>query len=315
MIPAFLLPRSASTLAPQTDALYFALIGVSLAIVALVLVLIVVFSARYRRNSRAPRGPLPPVVQHEFEIGWTVATLFAFLFFFWWAGSNETGQLLPPRSAMEIHVVAKQWMWKLQHPNGTREINMLHVPVNEPVRLVMTSQDVIHSFSVPDFRIKQDILPGRYVESWFQATKTGAFRLYCTQFCGTAHSAMTGSIVVMSKPDFAAWLSAEPPAGDVVAEGRALFVGLGCAGCHTPGGPVHAPDLAGLFGRRVPLADGEFAPVDDAYIRDRILFPKDNPPAGYAPIMPSFKGVVDDGQILALTAYIRSLAPQTGALP
>ena len=126
---------------------------------------------------------------------------------------------------------------------------------------------------------------------------------------------MTGSIVVMSKPDFAAWLSAEPPAGDVVAEGRALFVGLGCAGCHTPGGPVHAPDLAGLFGRRVPLADGEFAPVDDAYIRDRILFPKDNPPAGYAPIMPSFKGVVDDGQILALTAYIRSLAPQTGALP
>ena len=175
---------------------------------------------------------------------------------------------------MEIHVVAKQWMWKLQHPNGLREINMLHVPVNEPVRLVMTSQDVIHSFSVPDFRIKQDILPGRIVEAWFQATKTGSFRLYCTQFCGTAHSAMTGSIVVMSKPDFAAWLSAEPSSGDLVAEGRALFVSLGCAGCHTPGGPVHAPDLAGIFGRRVPLANGDFALVDDAYIRDRILFPK-----------------------------------------
>ncbi len=315
MNPVFLLPRSASTLAPRTDALYFALVWVSLAIVALVLVLIVTFAVRYRRGSGAPRGPLPPILSHEFEIGWTAATLFAFLFFFWWAGSNQISQMLPPRSAMEIHVVAKQWMWKLQHPNGAREIDMLHVPVNEPVRLVMTSQDVIHSFSVPDFRIKQDILPGRTVEAWFEATKTGTYRLYCTQFCGTAHSAMTGSIVVMTRPDFAAWLAARPTGGDLVAEGRALFVSVGCAGCHTPGGPVHAPDLAGLFGRRAPLADGSFALVDDAYIRDRILFPNDNPPAGYAPIMPSFEGVVDDGEILALTAYIRSLGPQTGALP
>lgn len=310
-----LLPRSASTLAPRTDALYFALIAVSLAIIALVFFLIVVFALRYRRGSQAPRGPMPPIVQHELEIGWTAATLFSFLFFFWWAGSNEIAQFLPPRSAMEIHVVAKQWMWKLQHPNGVREINMLHVPVNEPVRLVMTSQDVIHSFAVPDFRIKQDILPGRYVEAWFEATKTGAFRLYCTQFCGTAHSAMTGSIIVMSQPDFAAWLAARPAKGDLVGQGRALFVSLGCAGCHTPGGPVHAPDLTGLYGRNVPLANGDFALVDDAYIRDRILFPKDNPPAGYAPIMPSFKGVVDDGQILALTAYIRSRGAKTGALP
>ncbi len=315
MTPAFLLPRSASTLAPRTDALYFALIAVSTAIIVLVFVLIAFFALRYRRGSRAPRGPLPPAVQHEFEVGWTVATLFAFLFFFWWAGSSRTAHVLPPRSAMEIHVVAKQWMWKLQHPDGTREINMLHVPVNEPVRLVMTSQDVIHSFSVPDFRIKQDILPGRYVETWFEATKIGAFRLYCTQFCGTAHSGMIGSIIVMSQPDFAAWLAAQPAKGDLVAQGRALFVSLGCAGCHTPGGPVHAPNLAGIFGRKVPLANGEFALVDDAYVRDRILFPKDNPPAGYAPIMPSFKGEVGDGEILALTAYIRSLSAQTGASP
>jgi cytochrome c oxidase subunit II len=312
--PVFL-PRSASTLAPRTDALYFALIAVSLAIVALVFFLIVFFAIRYRRGSQAPRGPMPPIVQHQFEIGWTVATLFSFLFFFWWAGSNETAQLLPPSSAMEIHVVAKQWMWKLQHPNGAREIDTLHVPVNVPIRLVMTSQDVIHSFAVPDFRIKQDILPGRYVEAWFEATKTGVFRLYCTQYCGTGHSSMTGSIIVMSQPDFATWLAARPAKGDLVGEGRALFVNLGCAGCHTPGGPVHAPDLNGLFGRKVPLANGDFALVDDAYIRDRILFPKDNPPAGYAPIMPSFKGEVDDGQILALTAYIRSLGAKTGALP
>ncbi len=309
-----LLPQQASTFAPGTDALYFTLVAVSGAIALLVFSLIVIFSARYRRGSSAPRGELPPLIQHEFEIGWTAATLFAFLMLFWWAGANQINQLLPPSNAMEIHVVAKQWMWKIQHSNGVREINVLHAPVDEPIRLDMTSQDVIHSFAVPDFRIKQDILPGRYVESWFRATKPGTFRLYCTQFCGTAHSGMVGSVIVMSKADFADWLSAQRPEGDLVGQGRALFVSLGCAGCHTPGGPIHAPDLAGLFGRKAPLSNGAFALVDDAYIRDRILDPQSNPPAGYDPIMPSFKGEVNDGEILALTAYIRSLGPTTGAL-
>ena len=309
-----LMPRTASTLAPGTDAIYFALIGVSLFICVLVFGLMVIFSYRYRRGSPARRGALPSFLQHEVEIGWTTATLFAFLLFFVWAGSFETSQQQAPRSAMEIHVVAKQWMWKIQHPNGLREINILHVPVGEPVRLVMTSQDVIHSFAVPDFRIKQDILPGRYVEAWFEATETGAFRLYCTQFCGTAHSAMTGSIVVMSKPDFAAWLVSQPAPGDLVGQCRAPFVSLGCAGCHTPGGPVHAPDFRGAFGRSVPLASGRFVRFDDAWVRDCILgLSTADPPAGYPPIMPSFKGEVDDGQILALAAYIRSLTPQTGA--
>ena len=308
-----LLPRQASTFAPQTDTLYFALLGISGAIVLLVFALIVVFSIRYRRGSSATRGMLPPLIQREFEIGWTSATLFAFLMLFWWAGSNEVPQLLPQRDAMEIHVVAKQWMWKIQHPNGAREINMLHVPVDEPVRLDMTSQDVIHSFAVPAFRIKQDILPGRYVETGFQATETGVFHLFCTQFCGTAHSGMVGSVVVMSKPDFAAWLSGQRPSGDLAAQGRALFTSFGCGGCHTPGGPIHAPDLAGLYGRKIQLEDGQLALVDDAYLRDQILDPKTNAPAGYDPIMPSFKGEVDDAQILELTAYIRSLSPSPGA--
>jgi cytochrome c oxidase subunit II len=309
-----LLPRQASTFAPQTDALYFTLLGISGAIVLLVFALLVVFSIRYRRGSPAKRGTLTPLIQREFEIGWTSATLFTFLLMFWWAGSNEVSQLLPPRDAMEIHVVAKQWMWKIQHPNGAREINMLHVPVEESVRLDMTSQDVIHSFAVPAFRIKQDILPGRYVETGFRATETGVFHLFCTQFCGTAHSGMVGSVIVMTKPDFAAWLSGQRSSGDNVAQGSALFTSLGCAGCHEPGGPVHAPDLSGLYGRKVPLSDGEFALVDDAYLRDRILDPKTNPPAGYDPIMPSFKGEVDDAQILELTAYIRSLSASPGAL-
>ena len=308
------MPRSASTLAPKTDAIYLALVAVSVAILFFVFALIVIFAYRYRRGSAAPRGALPAILQHEVEIGWTATTAFTFLFFFWWAGSNEISELLPPRSATEIHVVAKQWMWKVQHPNGAREIDMLHVPVGEAIRLVMTSQDVIHSFSVPDFRIKSDILPGRYVEIWFEPTQIGTFRLYCTQFCGTAHSAMTGSIVAMSKPDFAAWLRSRPGGGDLVAQGRELFVSLSCAGCHTPGGPVHAPNFEGLFGRRIPLASGKFVLVDDAWIRDCILgHSKADPPAGYPPIMPNFTGEVDDGQILALSAYIRSLSPQTGA--
>ena len=307
-------PREASSFAPKTDALYFTLVVLSGSIALLVFALIIVFAVRYRRGSSAPRGALPSLIKNEFEIGWTSATLFVFLMLFWWAGSNQIEQLLPPAQAMEIHVVAKQWMWKIQHANGAREINMLHAPIDEPIRLDMTSQDVIHSFSVPDFRIKQDILPGRYVESWFRATKTGTFRLYCTQFCGTAHSGMVGSVIIMSKADFASWLAAQRPAGDLAGQGRALFTSLGCAGCHMPGGPIHAPDLAGLYGRRVPLSNGAFALVDDGYIRDRILDPRSNPPAGYDPIMPSFKGEVDDGEILALTAYIRSLGSSRGAL-
>ena len=310
-----LLPQSASTFAPRTDALYFTLVAVSGAIALLSLpsssfLLPATGAARLRA-----RGALPPLIQHEFEIGWTTATLFAFLMLFWWAGSNQIYQLLPPSKAMEIHVVAKQWMWKIQHSNGVREINMLHAPVDEPIRLDMTSQDVIHSFAVPDFRIKQDILPGRYVESWFRATKTGTFRLYCTQFCGTAHSGMVGSVVMMSKADFAAWLAGAAArrrsrrAGPrAVREPRLRGLSHRLAGLCTP------PISRASIGRNVPLSNGGFALVDDAYIRDRILDPQSNPPAGYDPIMPSFKGEVTDGEILALTAYIRSLEPNPGAL-
>jgi cytochrome c oxidase subunit 2 len=309
------MPPSASTLAPKTDALFFALLALSGGILLLVVVLAVLFSVRYRRGSPAKRGPLPTLIQREFEIGWTSATLFLFVFLFWWAGSNELAALIPPKQAMEVHVVAKQWMWKTQYANGVREINTVHAPVGEPVRLVMTSQDVIHSFFVPAFRIKQDILPGRYVEAWFQATKTGTFRLLCTQFCGAEHSAMVGSVVVMSKADFAAWLAAQPGGDDLAGDGRALFTSLGCAGCHTTGGPVHAPDLAGLFGRTAQLSGGRTATVDEAYVRDQLLEPDTLRVAGFDPIMPSFKGEIDDGQILALTAYIRSLHAGPGGRP
>ena len=184
-----LLPEQASTQAPIIDGVYLLLTGVSAAIVALVVGLILTFSLRYRRGTGARRGPLREFVAREFEITWTAATFFLFFFLFWFTASAQFTTLVPPRDAMEVHVTGKQWMWKTQHGNGAREINTLHVPVNVPVRVVLTSEDVIHSFFVPAFRIKRDVLPGRYLETWFKATKTGTFHLFCTQFCGTQHSA------------------------------------------------------------------------------------------------------------------------------
>jgi cytochrome c oxidase subunit 2 len=305
----------ASVQAVSTDRIFFALIAVSVVIVVLVVGAVVTFAVRYRQGSRAKRGSLPKFFSREVEVGWTAATLFAFLFFFWWAGSSQLSELAPPKDAMEVHVVARQWMWKLEHPNGAREINTLHVPLGEPVKLVMTSQDVIHSFFVPAFRMKEDVLPGRYTETWFRATKPGTFHLLCAEFCGTDHSRMTGEVVVMQPDAYARWARAQPQGDDLGREGAALFVSLGCSGCHAVGSAVHAPGLAGLYGGPVQLADGRTVTADDAYLRDSILQPRRDIVAGYEPVMPSFAGQIDDGAIVRLVAYIRSLKDAGGAAP
>ena len=302
-----LLPEQASTQAPIIDGVYLLLTGVSAAIVALVVGLILTLSLRYRRGTGARRGPLRELVAREFEITWTAATFFLFFFLFWFTASAQFTTLVPPRDAMEVHVTGKQWMWKTQHGNGAREINTLHVPVNVPVRVVLTSEDVIHSFFVPAFRIKRDVLPGRYLETWFKATKTGTFHLFCTQFCGTQHSRMIGSVVVMPQDEFAKWLRAQPQADDIAKEGAALFVSLGCAGCHEGNSAVRAPGLAGVYGGPVQLSDGRSVVADDAYIRNSILQPGKDIVAGFQNQMPSFNGLVDDSEILRLSAYIRSL--------
>jgi cytochrome c oxidase subunit 2 len=301
-----LFPPQASTQASQTDLLYLFLILASAAIVILVVTLIVVFSIRYRRGSAAPRPELRPLTSREFEIGWTAATFFLFLFIFAWTGSVRLSMLAAPKNAIEIHVEGKQWMWKIQHPNGAREINSLHVPVNVPVRLIMRSQDVIHSFFVPAFRIKQDVVPGRYTQTWFKATQTGTQHLLCTQFCGTQHSRMVGEIVVLSHDDYARWLREQAPQGDLVAEGARLFRSLGCSGCHD-NPAIQAPRLAGIYGTTVQLTGGGTAKVDDDYLRDCILEPEKHLPLGYEPLMPSFKDQISSDGILRLIAYIRSL--------
>ena len=229
----------------------------------------------------AKRGPLPEIVSREFEIGWTSATLFLFAFLFWWAASADLNGLAAPANALEIHVVAKQWMWKTQQPNGAREIDALHIPVDQPVRLVMTSQDVIHSFFVPAFRVKQDVVPGRDTEIWFQATKTGVFPLLCAEYCGTDHSMMRGRIVVMRQEDYAEWLGqaargrrSRPCRRQTVR--RARLLGLSCGSVQGP-----RPQARRSLRPHGQLSDGRQVKADDAYIRDSILQPKRDIIAGY----------------------------------
>jgi len=300
----------ASTHAVAVDHIFYLLLALSGTTVILVFGLILLFAVRYRRGSKAKRGPMPEILSREFEIGWTLATLLTFIFLFWWASSADLSSLAAPPHALEIHVVAKQWMWKTQHTNGAREINALHVPLNRPVHLLMSSQDVIHSFFVPAFRVKQDVVPGRDTDIWFEASKTGTFPLLCAEYCGTNHSAMRGEIVVMRPEDYANWLTRQPEGDDLVHEGARLFVSQGCSGCHAASSNVHAPRLAGLYGRAVQLADGRTVTADDAYLRDSILQSKRDVVAGFEPIMPSFKGLLDDGEIQSLTAFIRSLGEE-----
>jgi cytochrome c oxidase subunit 2 len=297
----------ASDYAVRVDHLFYLLSIVSGLVVALVTGCIVVFFALYYRGSRTKRGAVPERKTHEIEIGWTVATLFSFLFIFWWAASDQLTALTPPKNALEIHVVAKQWMWRIQHPSGAREIDELHVPADTNVRLVMTSQDVIHDLYLPALRLKQDILPGRYTYLWFNANKTGIFHLTCAEFCGTDHSVMAGRLVIESPDDYARWIAAQPEGDDLAHQGASLFRALGCSGCHAPGSTVHAPDLTGIYGRSVQLTDGRTITADEAYLRDCILAPEKNRVAGFPPLMPNFSGSVSEGDVVELVAYLKSL--------
>lgn len=301
----------ASKNAEQVDFAFLMVFLIAAAIFLLLFVLLVIFAVRYRAGTAARRGPLPNVLRREIEIGWTSATTFTFIFIFWWFVG---GGFVPPLAApnqLEIHVVAKQWMWKAEHPSGAREIDALHIPVDTPIHLVMTSQDVIHSFFVPVFRLKQDVLPARDTDLGFTATQIGEFHLFCAEFCGTQHSHMTGSITVMTPPDYARWLRDQPHGQTLADRGETLFAHFGCGACHAPDSQVNAPKLAGLYGSLVRLQDGRRLPADEAYLRDAILHPRQSAPAGYPAIMPSYAGVAAADDVDALVAYVKSLpAPE-----
>lgn len=297
----------ASTVAPRTDLIFGVLGAISVLLIFAVFGLIGVFLVRYRRGSPASRKALP-IASWKIEATWTAATTGLFLIFFFWGAQDFLAEETPPPNAEVIHVVARQWMWDIHQPNGRREFDTLHVPLNQPVRLLMTSEDVIHSFYVPAFRLKQDVVPGKEVSLWFIPSKVGEFRLFCSEYCGSKHAEMTGTVVVQRPGDYERWLAESPAPGDTLASGRRLFVQYGCAGCHSPGSTVHAPMLQGLYGKRVPQDGGGFALVDEFYLRDCILEPERVSPAGYAHLMPSFRGVIPESDLLQIIAYIKEMA-------
>ena len=301
------LPSSASNFAAEFNILFAGLLAIASAVLGLVVLLMFRFCAHYRRNNKAVDRGHQTEKSWRWEVGWTAGSFIVFLGLYAWGADIYLREHHPPPDAHDIYVVGKQWMLKIEHSGGQREINALHVALDRPVRLVMTSQDVIHGFFVPAFRLKQDVLPGRYVTLWFDPDKPGRYRLYCSQFCGTEHAAMGGFVTVMAPGDFEKWLAANASDATLSGDGAALFHKAGCDGCHAAGASVAAPKLAGLYDRPVMLRGGEPALADDDFIRGAILEPSEHEVAGYAPVMPSFAGQLDEEQVVALVAYIKSL--------
>ncbi|HEV2419258.1 MAG TPA: cytochrome c oxidase subunit II [Terriglobia bacterium] len=304
-----LFPREASTMAPSVDRLMLFTIAVSVFFAALIFILLFYFAIKYRRRS----DDEIPVQIHgsiPLEIIWTVIPIFVVIILFVWGVDLYVQNQRPPTKAVHVYVVGKQWMWRLQHPEGPREINALHIPVGVPVELIMTSQDVIHDFSVPAFRVKMDVLPDRYTTLWFTPSQTGEFRFYCDQYCGTFHSHMRGYVDVMTPRAYAQWLSGGMRQTISMAEeGAKLYESYGCVTCHGTG---KAPPYVGLYGSTVRLEGGQTVIANDAYIRQSILEPSSQIVEGYKPIMPTFQGQISEEQILEIIAYIKSLATTPG---
>lgn len=311
LIPLF--PTAASTDAQSVDDLFIFMLALCGFVALTISLLVIYFAIRYRRRSEDQlalwAGSVPWL-----EWAWTIVPLVIFIGIFFWGVKLYFAAVRPPSDAIEIHVVAKQWMWKFQHPEGQREINELHVPVGRRVKLTMISQDVIHSLFVPDFRLHRDVLPGRYLESWFEATKPGRYHLFCSQYCGTNHSAMVGYVYVMEPADYQRWLTGGGE-GSLASQGQKLFRQLACNTCHTGDSLARGPVLDGLFGTTVRLQDGSSVLADENYLRESILKPREKVVAGFQPIMPTFQNQVDEEQVLELIDYLKSLGTERQQVP
>ena len=300
-------PRTAAVNGEVVNALYIAELAVCGLILMTVVGLMFSFCVRYRAGSTASRANLTEKTWH-WEIGWTTATLVLLLIGFVWGAAVYIWLYKSPLGDLEVYVVGKQWMWKMEHPGGQREIDALHVPVDKTVRLLLASQDVIHSFFIPAFRIKHDAVPGQYETVWFKATKPGTYLIECSEFCGTEHAHMKGEVVVMEPAAFALWLRDQGVRESLAQEGEALFREHGCSGCHGENSTVHAPSLVGVYGGIVHLQDGSAVRADERYLRDCILLPRTFTVAGYPPVMPDFSGQLGEDDLVKLIAYIKSLA-------
>ena len=300
-----LFPQEASTIAPYMDALYFFLLAMTLLGVILVGTLMASFSILYRREKH-------PVAEHIegstlLEATWTIIPLAIFLVCFVWGALLYFRIYNPPVNAMNIYVVGKQWMWKAEHPGGQHEINALHVPIGRPVQLTMISQDVFHSFSIPDFRVKREVIPGRYSTVWFNATEPGVYHIFCTQYCGTQHSGMIGEVTAMTPDDYDKWTQQSTSGMSLSQNGERLFASMGCNSCHSGNAAARGPSLAGVYGSRLQLANGSQVLVTDAYLRDAILNPSQHVTAGFAPIMPTYQGQISEDGLIDLVEFVKNM--------
>ena len=300
-----LFPREASTIAPYTDALYFFLVLITIVGLALVGALVFGFSVRYRKE----RNPVATQVEGStlLEATWTIIPLALFLIVFVWGALLYFRIYNAPTNAMNIYVVGKQWMWKAEHPGGQHEINNLHVPMGQPIQLTMISQDVFHSFSIPDFRVKREVIPGRYSTVWFEATEPGTYHIFCTQYCGTKHSGMIGEVTVLTPDEYKKWTEGSTSGMSLAQNGERLFASMGCNACHSGDAAARGPSLAGVYGSKLRLSNGSEVLVNEAYLRDAILNPSQHITAGYAPIMPTYQGQISEEGLIDLVEYLKSL--------
>lgn len=304
-----LFPESATEMAREIDTLYFVALGITAFFSVLIAALVLYFATRYRRQTEHEVGK-PEKAGMWLEVVWSVIPLVILIGMFAWGAKIFFEARRPPGDAITYYVTAKQWMWKLQHPDGRREINELHVPLGQTIKLVMTSEDVIHSFFVPAFRVKMDVLPGRYTTLWFRADKAGTYRLFCTEYCGAEHSYMGGSIIVMEPRDYEAWLGGRTLAPQRVATGEEIFARLACDTCHRSNSAAQAPILDGLFGTMARLADGSEVLVDENYLRESILNPAAKLAEGYMAVMPTAQGRLTEEELLQLIRYLKSLGAE-----
>jgi len=302
-------PEAASSIAEGVDHLYFVLTFITLFFTIAIFSTIFIFMVKYRRRAE---NEVPPDIEQNLplELAWTIIPTLICAGLFLWASSLYFENSRPPSASTEIFVIGKQWMWHIQHPEGVREINELHVPEGVPVKLTMTSEDVIHDFYIPAFRVKKDVIPGRYSSLWFQATKVGTYHLFCAQYCGADHAEMLGWVYVMSPADYETWLASGTPSQTMEKTGEQIFNKFGCASCHQPDGPGRGPSLVGVYGTEEELQGGEKRLVDEAFIRQAIINPNSVTLRNYPPIMPAFRGQINEEQVLQLIAYVKSLASE-----
>jgi len=308
-----LFPEQASTLAPEIDNLYFGVLAITSFFALVVVIFVVYFAVKYRDYTGDKVGA-PVTGSMPLELGWSLIPFFIAMGMFVWASIVFFHIIRAPDQTLEIYSTGKQWMWRFQHIDGQREINELNVPVGRPVKVIFTSEDVLHDLFIPAFRVKADAIPGRYSAIWFTATKTGQYHLFCAEYCGTQHSGMIGTVFVMEPDDYQAWLGgggATAGGGTMIQRGEQLFTQLACVTCHLTDGSGRGPSLVGVFGSMVTLDNGTTLTADESYLRESILNSQAKTVAGYQQLMPTFQGLVNEDGIASLIEYIKSL--QAGA--